>query len=482
MINYGKHRVCGYSFLAVLLAMGVGWQIANNKLTSAVVIVVVIYLTVSLLKSLDNGILFAFSILPFLNSPLVNNNLAGIPGAKPLNLFLLILLLLSVNNLKKRKFSFTQKRIHRKTWFFVCVYCFIFAVAITRSFQYLPILHKHFPLNFQTDPIRFILSFGVTPLLYISLLLYVATIARKEMVPKIFNSLVFSVFLLSLYVVLVHIFNPGLITDHHMAISTYQSQLGYYYGTIATYLLSGFPLVLFFVSKNKRIGSFFVVVVLLAILLLKARTAYLSVIISSAFYLYMTKQKKVLVMALIASVLIFLVGVVPDSITNRIMQGITPGGQIDIYQITSGRISTMWAPLFFEVLHDPYQLFLGKCRFANITSDLYQLNLIYHAVTPHNSFLEMLLDSGIIILSLFLYYLIKFLVYYYQFSLKHNSKLCFSLLAALLAYFLACFTGRSFFPSYHFLYIYIVIGLMIATLKLSSVDADISDNMQKPPE
>lgn len=171
------------------------------------------------------------------------------------------------------------------------------------------------------------------------------------------------------------------------------------------------PLLFSIGTLKSRLGNFMLMVMFaitsLGVVLTLSRGGLLSYLIAVAAYLVTRRQVKVMIFIVLFAVAGLLVA--PSSVTDRFMVGIHSGAVSDVEDIskdelTAGRVGG-WIKLLPEVHESPIW---GRGLGSTQWSEAVEMG-IYAANHPHNIYLEVLMDLGIIGVGAFFYLYYRYL-------------------------------------------------------------------------
>lgn len=207
-------------------------------------------------------------------------------------------------------------------------------------------------------------------------------------------------------------------------------------------------------------------ITLLGLALTAGRGGYLAwVTVGTVLILMRWRKYGLLVVFAVLSMLVAVPGV-----HERIMEGVhiqkepyESDSNIDVIRVTAGR-SVAWPLIIEKIKESPWK---GFGRFGILREGI-SYSLLYHHGEefphPHNAYLEMLLDNGIIgalpVFSLFIIFLIMSLSLFLTKSCPLSTAVGGLSSALLIAFLVGSFTGQSFYPQETNVGIYCGIGLM----------------------
>lgn len=160
------------------------------------------------------------------------------------------------------------------------------------------------------------------------------------------------------------------------------------------------------------------------------------------------RWRRILVLMPIAVLGITLIA---PSVVDRVLTGVEEGADLDWNEVSAGRVTGLWPPVLRQIGKSPI---IGHGRYGLLRNDCYEEiierghNVPGH---PHNAYLEILLDAGVIGLSICLALMGVILMAGYGLMRFRDDPLLDRLgavtLAAALAELSAGVAGSSFFPT-----------------------------------
>lgn len=403
-------------------------------------------------------------ITPLSGTFIFNNTIMNIPGAKPLYFLSLFVIVISFYNHEK---CIVMPKI---TLIFSTTLIFILLISVLRSYQYLDIIN--FFKEDKLSNLRYFLSALVRPLIYFMPFIIIIKFAKeKNQIEFIVNTMVVSIVLLSIYLIYLYIFKIDNLMDIRRVNNYFEATLNIHRNGIANFYILGFPLLLAWYFLNKNIIAVSVISIsVICIGFLYSRTAYLTIFLSVVIYMIISKRKKIIPVYLLISFLISLV--MAQSIIERMYKGIDTK---DINEISAGRTNDIWIPLIMENISNPKKLLFGNGRYGILNSDVSKSGVILDVKHPHNMYLELFIDSGIIGLIGIMSFLIIILRNLYRstemFTDNKYREYQYAIIVSIIAYFISGLTGRSLFPDLNNSYLWIILGIgfsLLQTIQLPS--------------
>lgn len=403
-------------------------------------------------------------VIPFSGHDLLNVNLFPVPGAKPFFILTIYLVLVGVNKTE------SVNRMPTYAWHFILLLFLIFTVSFFRSVPHASsitaVVNEH-----RLGWLRYTLSFYIKPAVFlipfVIILKHVQNLDRLEIV---INTVVYSIILLSAYLAFLYVFRLDSRSNYNYVRSFFGTYLKMHGNDIANFYILVFPVLLAYVFDRR--SAFSLVAILLCTFvvgILYSRTAYILIALSTLSFLILTGRFNYVVFAsLIVAVL--LPRVLPYMI-ERLAKGFTETG-IDVQQLSAGRVAQIWGPLFAEVRENPRVLFLGLGHYGMLVSDAFRRGVILNVGHPHNMYLEILINTGLIGLGAILtttYSVVSKAVRGLQ-RIRHDRwrHYQFAFTISIFAYLLAGLSGRTVFPNVINSYFWVILGCAACINALAS--------------
>jgi O-antigen ligase len=350
---------------------------------------------------------------------------------------------------------------------------FILTISIIRGIPYI----DRIPVSpdDELNLTRYLLSYLVKPFtFFLPLILIVKFIRDETGLTKVLYGLFCSLFSLSVYILVTYIFFVQDKTNFEVIRLELGTFLNLHGNEIADFYIISLPVLAAFLFHKKN--AFLISTLLLSIMaiaILYSRTAYFTIVLSLIFLFAISGRKKYL--PILIAALAILIYLLPGSVIFRALHGIADGS-IDLNEMSSGRIEDIWLPLIYEYIHKPFELTVGDGFLSILHTDVFVTERILSVSHPHNMYLEIVLNAGL--LGLFIY-VILFAKTFRVFaaakqSLSNNPLLrdiiC-GIIVSVAAYLLSGVTGRSLFPSVTNAYTQILIGVGFALKHLAEKDS-----------
>jgi hypothetical protein len=440
---------------AILLALFVGVSIVfSPKL--GVILAILPALVYFMLADKENALLLLLAFIPFHTAPILDQNLLGIPGAKPFSLFAVLTLFVFFYH--RGQLLYSQDKQRRMVVIYLGIYLIIFSVVIFRSLYYFPLLHLVDAAKFPSTR-AYLLSYYIKPTLYLVSFVYIlGHVTTERDIERIIYFLCLVSGALSIVVIFIVLFHGDILTGSRAASVKYWSRyLGQHYNDIGTlYIILG-PLVCLPALQKRMWGMINWSLVFVAVILLQSRTTLLVFLLGCLLMLYFLERKKELIF-LSSLAFLFSLYFLPGFLMNTLQTGFASG---DLNKISTGRVYSIWMPLLTEWFHDAKLFLIGNGRFALMSSHVYQRGMMELVGHPHNAYVEFFLDNGIILFGGFMFALMAFLKSAFKYVRKVNTDIGWALFVSMICYLIGCFSGRSFYPTEENPFIFVIVALTV---------------------
>jgi len=407
--------------------------------------------------------------MPFSNAPMLTQNIFDITGMKLFNVLMLLLLILW--KLKRDQLVYYYNSLEKKVISCLLIYLLVFSLEFFRSLYNFDILSSRFISEFPESPLKYILSYWVKSILYVAPLLYILQFIKQ---PQYIKGVV-SVLLLSFIIFdIVAISISYNVSSYGLERSglrlAFTETLGIHYNNAATIIMTGIPITLGLFYKYGWRYLIIFIFMMVALFLAESRGAVLGAAVGILFVMYMNKK---IALNLVIGITGFLAILyfTSDSLIALFYAGINDN---DMYKITSGRVEAIWIPLLVELLSDSQKLLFGMGLLGVIQSDSYAYAYLFYqnTTTAHNAYINLLVDSGLVILIPFIIMIVSGLWKAIKIKVLVDDQVYYGLLGSIVAYLIASVSGRQFFPALDNILLFPIIALIIAYLQLEHVRGD----------
>ncbi len=417
-------------------------------------------------------------MVPFANTSILSSSLPGLMGLSVLFAYIMAIGYLVV--LFGRRMSLPKREAIEAALVIMFILIASFkSVPYARSvwpindFDYWKLVGNYYWVSYAINNI-------VTPILQFLPLLLIAALAHTEKhIIQLVKSLVLSLFTLSSFILLIYIFMVPDKTDIEVVRATLRFYFNSHSNSIANFYIIGYPLLLaYFVERRNVFSTVTLILSVVGIMLLFSRTAYVLVILSTLLFLFKSGHSRLLPLSIVF--LILLVSLAPSTVVDRAVTGIGSNDYTSLatgQDITAGRLMNIWEPTLKDLSEKPSIIVAGGGRFYFL-----EMNPNLPIIEPHNSYLDMVLKTGLVGLIFILYYFGRQSYIYYDMSLKSIDRMSRSLfdgaLVSIAAFMIRGITDGAFLPAINNLYIWIVLGLGIAMVKIRNSTQDVSEPAQ----
>jgi len=359
----------------------------------------------------------AVIILPFSSSLLLRAQLLPLPGARIINILLLLLL---VGFLLNRKLDFKGLKLGA---FFYAGSILLFLIAILRTSHVADYAMQFWFEDYEL--FKFFLSHGLIPLLAtIPFLMIIGRVRTEEETYRVIYYLALSMILLAVTIIAIYIVEVPSGSEFYITREIIGRHLGLHGNNLADFIIIGFPLILAMamIPKNRYQKIYFLgaSLSLIAATLIYSRSAYGTILLSIPAIIALTRWNRLMIplISLLIMAVILMPGVIDRAVTGL------EEGEHDI--ITAGRTDFIWHPTLDElrerVSTTPMKVVFGHGRYGIMDLQAYRNQRILQTTHPHNMYLDTLLDTGaaglLFYISIIAYVLIGLIKVFYQQKIK----------------------------------------------------------------
>lgn len=444
-------------FAAVVLAV---IAVYAPVLACAVAVAVIAGLFIA--RDPDNALLIGIAALPFANSLLFANNIAGIPGLKPVNVILGLTLAIAIF---KGGMLRSRDRIEARAKLVLLAYFLLFTFEFLRSIPNVPLFSTLLPTLFEGDPLRYTLSFYVKNALLLVPFVFIVTYMRNE-TDRVLMALASGIFILSLVVVALVVLDPGVLGQGRDGIERLcEKYLGLHYNTVGTIYLTVGPILVYLARDRSPFAVANLGLAALVILILQSRSALVVFALSAVITLVLIRRTGLLVAGSIGVALAsgFWLG---PTVSALLSVGIDDGSVQSMDSLFTGRVARLWVPLFSEWSADPMLFLFGAGRYGILTSDLWPTGQLLQALHAHNAFFDFFLDAGAILTVVLIGAILWWLVWSFRMGRRLRSPLYWALFMCPAAYLVGTLTERQFFPAVDNMLLFPILAVMLNLVRL----------------
>jgi O-antigen ligase len=318
---------------------------------------------------------------------------------------------------------------------------------------------------FKMDMTIYVRDYVLKPLLIVVFgLLVGAGVARSKDSENFLPALIASIWLIGLMVIGFYIYSGASLQNAAAANTrSFLSPLGLHANDLGRLAATAYALLLFTWASTNRLGLKFALlitmgVVVIALLLTFSRGAFFGFIVVNGLFLISRRNRNAWSLLFIAAGLVLAAMLLPGVFMSRLETGFG----VDANAVSAGRIDEIWLPLLPEFLTTPPW---GNGIAAILWSDAMRGGFMLPVEHPHNAYLRVLLDMGIIGLVLVCGYF--FTVWRGFRQLSADPALSPTMRgfydgagAGLLSFLIAGFAGSGLMPTVEQMFLWIAIGMM----------------------
>lgn len=413
----------------------------------------------------NNLLLLFLFVLPFSNAQFIGENIGGIQGAKVPNI---LAALVVISMIFDGDLFASRDRIERAAMQVFGVYILLFLVAIFRSLANYKLFHMVEPTLFPDEFWSYVLSYLVKPFTMVVPFFVLLKRARSAAdIERALKAIGVSIFVLSCLVLVMIALNPKALLDpNRFALAAVCIQyFGLHYNDIGTiYNIVCVP-ILFLAMRGNWFWKLNFVLMLVAVLVLESRTTLVGVSLVLAVYLIQRKQTALLVAG--AGVAVILLPLVLAPSINALMSvGFASNNGSTLNAISTGRVDQIWIPYLTEWFTHPMLLIFGAGRYGLLTSPLRMTGIALEVGHAHNAFFDFFLDSGLPLLFVLLWAVVRFMRWSWGMGRKLNSPLYWALELSLVGYLIQTVTGTQIYPTLDNMELFPLLALLLNVIRL----------------
>jgi O-antigen ligase len=427
-----------------------------NKIELSFIVVIGMLAMMAFIKAPHLGLAAVIFLLPFSNFPLLDQQIAGIPGMKVSNLLPLAALFTYM-------FVNLKLGLRKMEFLFVAGIVLFLTIGVVKS---LPHLNEiNYSLYPKLGPAKYILTYFVKPIIFLFPFIIIVSYIKKVDDLDVINKIIkFSIVLFSSYLLLFYILEvPNKLSL--TSVNAISQEFNMHRNDLVNFYIISYPIIMANLLIRKSLFNIFnLLMCLICVGLLYSRTGYAIIVFSTLLLLSLTKNKKWFPILILIGTIAFTL--VPIQIVERSTAGFETN---DIDTISSGRTERIWKPLIDEFTDNPVNIIFGKGTNAIRFSKSFQRGYILRVGNAHNMYLELALEVGIIGLAFFLSFFIYYLFFFFR-SLKkldiRHSLLMNGIIVSLISFLISGLTGRQFFPCLQNSYLWVVLAFGIAIIEV----------------
>ena len=425
--------------------------------------------------------LAALFFLPFQNSQIVNFNLGGIQGLKPISILLGAALVLELSGQRPWRF---RDSIERDAIVWYLVYLLAFLAVFARSIPHLATFHAEMPEQFRNSVADYFLSFFVRPALSTCLFaLIIRQFQRENEIDLVLRTMRLSMAVLSIAALAIILVTPGLYSDARVPMAdAFRHYLGLHYNSVGTiYILTG-PILVSLALEGGVLPKLNATLAVLVMAAIRSRSSLAIFWLESFVLLWMSRRGVLFLAVNLVATGALLLWTAPSLSTVQ-ASNLSPH-VVALDWALSGRIGFLWAPLLREWTADPTRLWFGAGRYGILVNSHFGAGDMVDATHAHNAFIDLFLDTGIIGVIVGVSLLAAGIVRIWRVGRAVRDRTYWVLALGLGGYLAATLTERGFFPSYDNLLGFPIIALLVnvARVRIATVGStgDRSESAGEP--
>lgn len=438
-----------------------------NPIAGMIMVIGCVILLV-IIKEPVYGVIVLILMIPFVGLPSLNIQLGGIPGFKPQNIISILVLILFITSRKPEPIGNLEKSF--------CI--IVFAILVLSNLRTLAFLDNFNAFAIESlDTVRYLLSYLLKPALFFLMFVIIIFYIRSEKnILTVFYGIFASVTALSIFIIFNYVFFVQNKTDFEMVRNQIGNSLNMHGNDIADFYIITIPVTIaFLLNKKSLLIKCSLVLSLATVAILYSRTAYLVIALCTIIFFIISGRKNRLPPLLFFGTCagVFLI---PRSMINRIMMGLS-GGMSNMNDITAGRTKDIWQPLIDEYISKPLVMLFGSGRYSIVQTEAFISGKILKVGHPHNMYIEMVLDAGLIGLVIYIVFYTKLLkklagVANELYENRLHKDIIYAIIVASIGYFISGLSGRSLFPAATNAYVQVLLALGFTISYLHPKDKD----------
>lgn len=407
-------------------------------------------------------------LVPFARHDILEARILPLPGAKP---FLLLGIYLLVVGWYHRPDSLGTPRRSRE---FGIALLLFFTIAVLRSLGNYSLIAWQVGDGWLSRP-NYVLSFYVKPLLF-TVPFWVITryVDSRAELMRVMKAVFVSVTVLSAYLLFLYVVRVPNRADFSLVRGSLAQYLNLHGNDLANFYITALPLVFARMFRTQKPSTFLALgLCVFSLAILYSRAAYVSVAISLILFLLVSRRWRTLLV--VGGAFALLIPVTASSVIDRLTTGFGPGG-VDLEVLSAGRVAMIWTPLFREWISDPVGLFSGLGRYGLVTTDAFQAGAVLPVLHPHNLYLELALDIGLVGLIVMMTLMARVLLSSKR-ELKniHDPELRdyeIGAIVGVVGFLISGIVGRSMFPRMENCFLWIALGILAVIPKVDRMSAE----------
>lgn len=451
--------------LALLVAAGsAGYALAVAEV-EALFVALALVTCVAVLFDFRLGAVVLVMMLPAADTPFLPHNLMGVTGLNPINMLLAgTLLAYLLRGRLQKAGTFLPPQL---AWLYIAPIVLGGLIGMGHVDDIAPYFYESEAINF-TNAVGYVRDMMVRPLIMVAVAVVLAAAVARSQKPERFIVLI----ALSLWVIA--LIQLGYVVYSEVRLGTlasarsrsFFSAIGIHANDLGRLYVIAYALLLFVWWETKQVAlkNFLFVtmgLITFALLLTFSRGAFIGFLLVNLWMLAWKFNAKSVSLAVLAITLAAIL--LPGAVYTRITMGFDSG---EADAVSAGRIEGIWLPLLPEALTSPPW---GNGLSSIMWSYAMETGAMLPVGHPHNAYLEALLDTGVIGLSLML----VFFWHVWQGFRKLGSNAYLSpemraffqgATAGLLAFLVTGMAGSSLRPTAEATYLWFAIAMMYGVL------------------
>lgn len=405
------------------------------------------------------GVVFLIVLMPLSESALFPHNMGGITGLNPLN----VLLLATLGSLSLQRASGQLVRLVPRQ----LAWCYVAPIVVAGL---LGMRHAgEIPATFFTQNLLAFSGSGgylrdmmLRPLLMVLFALLVAAAVARSRQPKGFLLPMLAAIWVMCALVIGFVFFSGASLAELSSSGSrgFFSPLGVHANDLGRVFAVAYALVLFTLAETREGGMKLVMLVTLGLIVLAltltfSRGAFFGFAVVNLLFLISRRNLAALILG------VLLLGGLALLAPGAVYERIATGWNGDLNALSAGRVDDIWLPLLPELLNSP---FYGNGIGAVLWSAPMRSGRILEVTHPHNAYLQVLLDMGLIGFALFAAFFWHIWKTFRALAVAPDLSPLLrgfhaGAAAGLLSFLAAAFAGSSLLPCFEQVFLWFAIGM-----------------------
>jgi O-antigen ligase len=450
------------ALVVALVGLALAWGAAIAFAAVGATLLAVSFIAcLACLRDFRVGVALLIVIMPISSSTLFPHAMFGVTGLNPLNL--LLIATLAVFLLRAIGTDALKGFIPRPLFWLYIAPLTVAAIIGMQHVSEIPRIFKALDLVFFDNGVGYLRDVFLKPMaLVVYALLVAAAVSWSKHPERFVIPMLISVFLMAVLAI-------GFVISLGVSLSqlsgTYSrhimSMIGMHANDLGRLYAVAFALLLFVWDRTTRMSLktllvFAMGAVAIALLLTFSRGAFFGFVVVCVLYLLLRRSVKTLL--LMVTVIPPALLLAPGALWSRLQMGMDKG----LDEITAGRLNEIWIPIMPEVLTTPPW---GSGLQSIMWTRAMRMEETFLVAHPHNAFLQVYMDLGIIGATLIMAYWLYTLRGFWRLSkdqrLVPEMQGFFEGAAiGLVSFFITGMAGSSFLPAPEQIYLWLAVGLM----------------------